>query len=356
MGMRVRKAAKVLDCSPEDVIGLLLALGITRYKTTQDQLSDRIVTRLQEAVRSGLKPVQTVVKEHRKKNKTPPPLVVGSSVMDSLMRAEEAAEVADPTVPAPQTPDALIDVKRAQDGNFQVELRELAHQKALLEQDRQVLAEQKRLHAAQVQQAVQDKSAATPPKVVTRPTTLGSLLEERGLTTLDQWDAALVALGKGQLLAPLVETLASSEPQKFRRLFADKLLLVEGSPPTRIPPGMVTVQVPVGQGELPDGEFLERGLEALGERFLLHGMRRVVVCGGSHIGWWYLKEAMDARVLLEVSERLPIGKISADLVILWGYKLSDEERIRLDLTTATTLEAGSSQFQDLFLVTEAFFK
>lgn len=345
MGMRVRKAAKVLDCSPEDVIGLLLALGITRYKTTQDQLSDRIVTRLQEAVRSGLKPVQTVVKEQRKKNKPPSPLVVGSSVMDGLMRASEEAEL--PGLPTDEG---------VQDGNFQVELRELAHQKALLEQGREVLAEQKRLHAEQIQQAVQDKPVATPPKAVTQPTTLGSLLEERGLTTLDQWDAALVALGKGRMLAPLVETLVSSEPQKFRRLFADKLLLVEGLPPTRVPPGMVTVQVPVGQGELPDGEILERGLEGLGERFLLHGMRRVVVCGGSHIGWWYLKDSMDPRVLLEVADRLPVGKISADLVILWGYKLSDEERTRLDLTTATVLEAGSSQFQDLFLVTEAFFK
>ena len=115
------------------------------------------------------------------------------------------------------------------------------------------------------------------------------------------------------------------------------------------------VEVPVGSGEVPNGVSLEKGLSALSERLLLHGLRRLLVCGGTHIGWWYLKEAMDDRIGLEVVGRLSGGDLSADIVILWGYKLNALERTQLELTSATVLEVGSSRFEDLFTVTEAFF-
>ena len=46
MAIRVRKLAKELNRSPTEVLGVLHAIGFTRFRNVNDMLSDQIVSRL----------------------------------------------------------------------------------------------------------------------------------------------------------------------------------------------------------------------------------------------------------------------------------------------------------------------
>ena len=57
MSVRVRKLAKELDRSVGEVLGVLHALGLSRYRNPDDMLPPDAVERVRKGLRRGVRPV-----------------------------------------------------------------------------------------------------------------------------------------------------------------------------------------------------------------------------------------------------------------------------------------------------------
>ena len=61
MAIRLAKLARQLKRPAIEVLGLLHAIGYERYRSSNDQVSDAAVARLEKAIRDGVQPLQLEV-------------------------------------------------------------------------------------------------------------------------------------------------------------------------------------------------------------------------------------------------------------------------------------------------------
>lgn len=335
MATRVRKLARELRRTPAEVLGLLHELGYVRYRTTEDQVSDLVASRVREAVRQGVQaaPVQPVpvggreavrpesresadwmgklvpgvvrrkLEEHeirgvdaRQASVQPPR---GAERRDSTPRHGEGAGVVQGAVQAESTPQPVVERARLEVERAQLEAArtELLDAQAQLERARAELADARQ----QVEQMRMDLEEERIELEAVRAradhvgTPLVELLEERGLRGADEQQRALAALASGRHLSVLLGELHVLNPGRARRVLDDRLVLVGGAIPEALQ-GVGAITVAPDRAELPDARELERLLAEIGEQLLLLGLRRLVVVNAAPRWRRLLRDGLDARI------------------------------------------------------------
>jgi hypothetical protein len=391
VAVRVRKLARELDRSSEDVLLLLRDLGIDRFRTEDDMLPDPVVEQVRKAARTrppraliaSTPPElrETLVPADRRD--TRPPRTAGTA--GASTRAPSSAPSADgdlmamlvpgvvrvgerrkasaaplSTAPKPATrrpptaaptedlralaetapmPDRRAEVLEALQREVE-RLREdraddaralQAATEAVQEQERSLAALRVELEAARARVA---ELEARPPEVA--GTTLLGLLEERGLRGFDEAERALAALSGAHVLGRLMGTLMVADPGAMRRTLAERLVLYGGPVPADAAYPAVTVSPE--RADLPSADALQRVLGRIGELSLLNGWRRVLVVGVAPKWHPLVREGIDRRV--ELVFRASVGEEPGriDLVVVWTTQESapaDPRHRRLDLRAGT---------------------
>lgn len=367
MATRIRKLAREVGRSSEELLGVLHALGFSRYRSPEDMVSGVIEAKLRKGLREGVEPLPVVTEAVRK------PTV---SSIERAARAEGdlmaqlvpgvVRQGAPPprdqgTPKRPQPPTSRTEPRRespradaepartpvtAVDEDVDVGLRALAVERAALESLRRTLASQQTVldaersavDDARERQEARERSLARERTALdelarnlelerasmdaerahgvatraprTQEDSVEALLDARGLRGADEYERAIEALAGGRHLRDLLWTLRVDEPAAFERLLRERLLLVDGELPASITRGAAVVTVAPARAEVPSASALAKRANQLSERLLLHGMRRLRVLGGQPRWQRYLADALDTRI--EVRTAPAVGTRTAD--------------------------------------------
>lgn len=323
MAVRVRKLARELDRSPEEVMEILKSIGFDRFRSEDDMLSDAIADRVRRS-----RPART---------STPAPapapapvpgvedlmsqLVPGvvrqrggpSRVLPRLAALAPHVEVKEPDAPPPPP---LPDVAPA--GAV------LAEREGALAQREAALAEREaQLGTREAQQEEREAGFSMQGSLL-------SLLEERGLRGLDEAERAVAALAGVHAFGRILAQLVPADPAWVRRLLAERLVLV-GPGTEGLGPPMVTVSE--DRADLPGGERLARAIRAIGDNAMLEGRRRILFTGIPPRWQPLVDSGLDRRV--EATFR-PGGVRDAavaaedvkhfDLAVFWNTELTSGAR------------------------------
>lgn len=307
MAIRVRKLAKQLKRDPVELLGVLQAIGIGRYRSPEDMLSSTIEAKLRRAIQQGVKPVQVEPQAVRKKQTRPKPVLPPQEqVLRQRQPVVQAPQQANRPVPSPAAVPAPVP---APSEESKAMLAALAEERVALEALRQQLTT--RIEAP-------------------RPITLGSLLDERGLVGMDEAERALRVLADRRRLVEILPYLTVSEPERVRRFLADVLLLVDGPPPEALA-GEATVTVAAERAEVPSPAAFRRQTEQISEQLMLNGLRRVVIVGGPVRMHRLLARSFDPRVELRFrpASRVVAGDAQADVdrtdaIVLWDVQVDPD--------------------------------
>ena len=376
MSIRVRKLAKELDHSPAEVVGLLHALGHTRYRSTEDQVPDALLTQLRSALRRGVKPVPVRIDE-RVPVAPPPP--APSDLMGALVpgvipvgaprsgvgKAAPAAVAAVPlpraAPPVPPVPtsvpgsagvptealralaaerDALRHERSALDAEraaFDAERQALEAERSVLVAERRALTDDRlqlvddRARVAVDRTAIAaERAAAAARRETALGTSLVELFARRGLVGPDEQERALASLATTRHLRAILPALRTTDPETVERLLADRVVL--SAEPTALP-GAAVLVVESERAELPPAETLGRELNAVSEQLMLLGLRRVTVVGGPARWHKLLREGIDDRIELRFRAAGVRGRADAeadvtrtDVVVLWATAVQEDGR------------------------------
>jgi hypothetical protein len=351
MAIRVRKLAKELNRSPADVIGLLIAIGFPRYRTSEDMVPDELIDRLKRAIRDGVKPAAVQLQESER----PQPLPTRAARPDlmsqlvpgvvpvgrpSKPRAEHAVLAAKPLTapPKPAAPDpaspaapdtaAAIAALEAARGALTAEVETLQAERAALAAERARISEQR----AALDHALTVARDATPQAPAADGVTLHDLLIRRGLRGRDEFERAIAALASQRMCGDLLTMLIASDVPAVELILRERLVFAQ-SETSPVPTGVAAVIVGAERAEATDAVDLQRTLVKLGERLLLHGLRRVAVIGGRPSLHKQLREGVDGRIELRFSPPTVRARSDAeadvqrtDLVVLWAVAAAPEAR------------------------------
>ncbi len=338
MSVRVRKLARELDRSPDDVLGLLADhLSLARYSSPEDMLPDEVAAQVRKVAKTA--PVRHLEARSRpapsRNHPQDPPspaadlmaeLVPGVTVPGAPRPARRAPRPPPSAAPAARPPtlgdERQTDVRQAlaeERRRLEAARAELAAERAALAAEREAL-EAARAEAEVARAALRDDRIGAEARL--RERTLAGLLERRGLKGADEHGRALAALAAGGHLARLAAELVPSEPDVVQRLLRERLTLTSGAVPDSVGP---VVWVSPERADLRGGAELDRLLSRLSEGWLLAGRRRVVWLGVPQRFHALLREKLDRRVELvlrpggertEAQTRDDLA--SADLLIAWG--------------------------------------
>ncbi|MFM2162952.1 MAG: hypothetical protein RLZZ383_2464 [Pseudomonadota bacterium] len=356
MAVRVRKLAKDLQRTPAAVVGMLHALGQSRYRSADDMIPAALEESVRRAFSRGLRPVEVVLVEappgrpQAAEHAPKPPeddlmsrLVPGVSrpgVRVAPVPAVPAPRPAPVGAPAPErgtrgmgtTPAPLVPVVVS--GGLEGELRRieteraaldsharrLASEAALLASERLTFAEEQAAWADRIasldeeraslaslgealaaERAALDAERAALTALADRARghggiELATLLVERGLRGVDEQERALGALAASRTLRDVLPSLRVTRVEDVRRVLAERLVLVDASAPEA--GGIGGVAVAPERAEIPPPALLAQRLSQLSERLLLAGLRRVVLVGGRPTWHRLVRDGLDPRVEL----------------------------------------------------------
>lgn len=337
MSVRVRKLARELDRSPEDVLWLLSEhLSVTRYGSPEDMLPDDVAAQVRRAARS-VAPRAFPLPERPPAR--PPAPSAGGDWMAELVpgvvptgakaapRAAPRSKAPPARSAAPPSTPTLADERRDDVRTALADERQrLEAARAELEVARGALVAERqawegaRAALADERAALEAEATAAAGRQFAR--SLAGFLEERGLRGVDEHGRALSALAAAGHLAKLAAHLTPSQPEEVRRILRERLTLGSGPVPESV--GAV-VQVSADRADLRAGAELDRVLGRLSERWLLEGRRRVTWLGVPTRFHALLRERIDPRVELTFrpggprtgpQAREEVG--GADLVLAWN--------------------------------------
>ncbi|MCB9688549.1 MAG: hypothetical protein H6735_26160, partial [Alphaproteobacteria bacterium] len=334
MALRVRKLARELERSPEDVLLLLKDLGYERYRTPEDLLTDDVVARARKAARTT-PPRARVAATARSAPPAPrskPPIEADlmAQLVPGAVRtgARPVARTAPPLPAPPRGRGPVLAEERADEarGALAAERERLERARAELAAERAALADERdRLlaerDALRLERDTLERAVAERDRTVRERSVLG-LLEARGLSGTDEAERAVAALAQHKELGRLLGGLTPIDPEGFRRLLADRLLLVAGPPPEGVG---AAVQVAEDRADIATGPELHRRIARIGQGLLLEGCRRVLVAGLSPRLHGLLREHLDPRVELafrpggvrdEAGIRADLER--GDLIVTWN--------------------------------------
>lgn len=394
MAIRVRKLAKELDRSPGDVLGLLIAIGFPRYRSAEDMLPDDLVDRVKRASRDGVRPVPVQIVEperpallgNREARPTAAPTprpadtgrfarsdggnrpADGKDLMSRLVPGVEPIErkPAPKAVRAPTLPPVpATDAERAA---LVADRLVIEQERAALAAEREVLAERRvqldrALEEARVtadaHRAALEAAMAEPRPDPAKCPSLADLLTARGLRGRDEHERAVASLAGHRLAGDLLAALTVTDVPAVERILRERLVLVatETAP---APTGTAAVVVGPQRAEIQDAPDLQRALARLGERLLLHGLRRVAVVGGRPSFQKSLRDGLDPRV--EIRFAPPVARARAeaesdvqrtDLVVLWGVPVEASARDVYASSRAVVVEVAQPDLASLLSALDA---
>lgn len=327
MAVRVRKLARQLKRTPAEVLGLLHAIGYSRYRSSEDMVSDAAVAKAREAVRKGVRaaPVtpEGVRKAPKKASSGPGRSDLMAQLVPGVVRQGQPPRPASKPKPPPkpsatppraEAPAAPPRVDRSEIEAAHAEIRVLKEQNAALRSD---------LAARDAQ--ITELSAAPD-----EPSGLEAALQARGLLGQDEHARALAGLAQARLLDPAL--LSVADASAFGRLLTDRLVLFGGDVPDALT-GVVGVSVALDRADMPGASALARLGEKVGEQLMLHGLRRVRAIGVPPRWHGMLRSGIDTRIELSIEPggerdeaRARRDALGADVVWLWGVGGDDGAR------------------------------
>jgi hypothetical protein len=343
-----------------EILGILHAIGIDRYRSPEDMLSGPTEQKLLRAVKDGVRPVAVGVKAVAK------PRVEVDAVPDGLFpdvqrqvdprfqglptstaapdpRREPPAKR--PPVPkasvepdvapsAPSTPSAPTLAPPAP-ADLSPTLAVLAAEREALESARAALvAERDALRAErEALEADRSRRASAAPS-------LEVVLERRGLRGLNEFERAIRALAEARRLGEILPYLSVADPVALDEVLRTRLLLVDGQAPPDLKGALVSV---AGErAELPGAAEWRRLTSSLSEALLLQGARRVLLVGGPVRMHRLLADALDPRieVTFRPAHRMTVADAEADVqrtdaIALWTVSSDPESDAVLDAGRAS---------------------
>jgi hypothetical protein len=408
MAVRVRKLAKDLQRTPAVVVGILHALGHTRYRSADDMLPAAIEEAVRRGLVRGVRPVEVVLLDAPPARSTASEPTVADDLMARLVPGV-ARPGARPAAPSPARPSdgppvavpSTIDPARgvgpagamrsaSGPSGLEAELRRLeterasldsharrlASERAVLQAERAAFAEEQaawsdRLLAldeervalrdlAEVlasERAALDAERASVSTLAERArgqagTDLVALLVERGLRGVDEQERALGALASSKSLRDVLPALKVVRVDEVRKVLRDRLVLVE--PSVADPTAVGGVAVAPERAEIPAPAILAQRLSQLSERLLLAGLRRVVVVGGKPAWHRLLRDGVDPRIELRtVTGQTRDGAQAAhdvergDLVVLAGVDVSASAQSIYNASRAEVVSVTADTLGDL---------
>jgi hypothetical protein len=379
VAVRVRKIARELDRSPEDLLRLLKDLGYARFRSEDDMMPDPVAEQLRRAARThpprAVLPVPSRPPRMATPSGSPGPVgpsgagVMGDDLMAKLVpgvvrvegeakprgrpsmppaspvskEARPVRELRPPPEPPGRSTELLAQLEGERERLAQERARLEALQERLAAEEQALQVRKAELEAqalalkeaaereAQAQQALQAQQAQQTPKLaLSRGAVLGNsvlaLMEERGLRGQDEAERAIAALAGSHALGKLLGTLVPGDPVAFTRLLQERLVLVGGPIPEGL--GVPAITVSPERADLPGGERLGRTVGRIGELLLLNGHRRVLLVSVPPRWHTLLRDGMDRRVELLFRATAPardgregeeLGRV--DVVVVWNADL-----------------------------------
>lgn len=405
MAKRIRKLAKEMGWEVQGVIGVLHALGITRYRSPEDMIPPAIEKKIRRGIREGVKPtfvkmrgvakspleqaasgsasdvmstlVPGVVREgHKPRQTSPSPRSTPRTPPASAPRSYSPP--AAPTTasrPIAETPRSLEIARAALDSDR----RRLTSERALLDAERQKLAEKSaKLEARErgieaeaaalmslrealeaEQAAVQAERLATASQQEIQATStavpLMELLEARGLIGTDEFERAIGALCERRVLRSLLWSLRVEDEPLMKELLDERLLLVEGEPPAVLEGAFAMVSVAPSRADIPRQSELTAQLSKVSELLLLNGLRRVVFVGGKPLWQRLFRDGLDRRIEFRFAPRVRRTAVIAqddvtrtDAVILCNTAVTEDARRVYDTSRALLIESRGEGLADIF--------
>ncbi len=360
MAIRVRKLAKELNSDPWVVLGLLHAIGFGRFRLPDDMLSDAVVDAVKRAARDGVKPLPV---ERPEKPEIPaavsqerPADLMSKLVPGVVPRGKPqvgkkpALAMVKPVDVAPTESAALLpaDPDRAEVEQLRTQVRQLEDQ----------LAEVRR--ELSTTRAALEHAQSTPVEAPALPepasdgvgwgTPIGDVLHRRGLRGVDEFERAIGVLAQHRLLTDWVGRMRVEPAEPLAKWLRERLILA-GQPGE----GPVVVVSP-DRADRADPADVQRWVSRLGEVFLLHGLRRIVIAGGGPLAQRQLR-AMDPRIEIRFFPDTLRRRIDAesdvartDVVILWGVETDSEADAVYSTSRAAVIRAPAG---DVALLVEA---
>lgn len=358
MAVRVRKLARELSRSADEVLGLLHAIGFDRYRSHDDMLPDAMVEAVRRAVRERVQPVAVAVAAGRGENRAADPVgAPGGDLMSRLVpgvvrvgraEPERRAPAAEAPKPAAKPQEdvrvasalrSAVDAERsavdAERDLVRREVRQVAERDAAMQSERDRLAAEwaalaeERVNVARAREAVaREREELARDRGVTRPVigagaSLADLLTNRGLRGLDECERAVGALASARLLGDLLVRFKVDDTELVERFLRDRLVLVAGDAPVGI--GAAAVTVAPERAEVADGAAAMKAIARIGESLMMAGLRRVLFVGGRPAWHKLLRAHLDARLEVKLLPGTPRGRAEAeqdvlrtDVVALWG--------------------------------------
>lgn len=331
MAIRVRKLAKQLGRSPKELLGILAAVGITRYRSPEDMLTGAVESKLRTAIRNNVRPLpvtpEAVRKEAPAQPRPPRP------AQEVVLRQPEPPRP-DPTPPPPTPPShtAPAAARPTPDPSHAPVLEALREEREALASMREAL--------------LAEKSSQGVP--------LADLLEQRGLVGIDEAERAVRALAASRRLAELLPYLRVTDGPHVQRWLREVLLLVDGTPP-EVLGSEATVSVAPDRAEIPSAAAFRKQTNRISEALLLNGARRVLIVGGPIRLHRLLARAFDPRI--EVRFRPTSRVVGADAqadvtrtdaVVLWEVEVDDDARSTYDGGRAIVARVQGATLDALF--------
>ncbi len=380
MAVRIRKLARELDRTPAEILGILGALGIQRYRTPDDMLTPDVEAKVRRGVQKGLKPLPVQLPAGERAPEAS--AAVGPDLMAALVpgavpvgkaappRARPTPSLVAPT-PSPVVPSAPPSAarERTSDAFAEEDAAVLGTERAALDSMRRTLASERNIIEAEREQvaadaarvAARERSLAAQHEALrelqfgldrervsleaekvalselrqrsaaSAAVPLEDLLEARGLRGMDEYERVLVVLAQQRVLRDVLWTVRVDAPDHFRRLLDDRLVLVDGVPPETVTRHAGVVQVAPERAEVADGARHDAAMARLGESLLLRGIRRLLVVGGKPRWQRVLRHGIDPRVEVRVAPSGPRTRDVvmddvrwADCIVLWNANVGGE--------------------------------
>lgn len=338
MAIRVRKLARRLGKTPAEVLGVLRAIGIDRYRSPEDMLSSTIEQKIVRALKSGVRPVS--VEPQAVRRNRPEPETRAEGFMPGVTpvsrdprfepgpaspaadpppaRPQPRAEAELPTVPPDEPPAAEPPASR-----FDPARDLLAAERAALAAEREALAAAREALAAEREllEASRRRAPEAPP--------LAEVLAGRGLKGADESERAIRALAESRRIAEILPFLRVEDAEGLHRYLRDTLLLVDGKPPEGIRGAMVAVAPE--RSEVPGAAEWRRLTNKVSESLMLLGARRVLIVGGPSKMHRLLADAFDPRIEVRFRPTTRVVSVDAeadvsrtDALVLWTVEVEAE--------------------------------